>query len=31
VDGVNVLGIECHAHSEGSIDFGLNPALWMED
>ena len=31
VDGVNVLAIECHAHSEGSIDFGLNPALWMED
>jgi hypothetical protein len=31
VDGVNVLAIECHAHSEGTIDFGLNPALWMED
>jgi hypothetical protein len=31
VDGVNVLAIECHAQGEGSIDFGLNPALWMED
>lgn len=31
VDGVNVLGIECHAQGEGSIDFGLNPVLWMED
>jgi len=31
VDGVNVLAIECHAHSEGGIDFGLDARLWMED
>jgi len=31
VDGTNVLAIECHAHSDAVIDFGLNPQLWMED
>lgn len=31
VDGVNVLAIECHAHSDGAIDFGLDARLWMED
>ena len=31
VDGVNVLAIECHAHADGVIDFGLDARLWMED
>jgi hypothetical protein len=31
VDGTNVIAIECHAQSEGGIDFGLDPRLWMED
>ena len=31
VDGTNILAIECHAHADGVIDFGLDPRLWMED
>ena len=30
-DGTNILAIECHAHADGVIDFGLDPRLWMED